>query len=263
MLLSSIQTMVCWYHCIIAAKGLFMTQLYLIRHGQALTQVNSILNDYGLTELGVKQAEHLRDRLAGSGEIKADLLIASTFPRARQTAEIIAPALNLPIIFDEEVQEIRPGGSRGMHIDEFRALEKKYIENRNSFVGLAPGSESWAQFVLRVGTALNRILNEHEGKTIVIVCHGGVIDTSFSYFFGIDMLHSPRAGFYTHNTSITHWRKIAEDAGRGPLYWRLISYNDDAHLRDLDVPTRIPWRALRPEQHTEQEDQPPVALAEE
>jgi len=82
-----------------------VTHLYLIRHAEAVSNVEPIIagmrGDTGLTAHGVAQAERLRDRLA-AGEIAADVLIASTLPRAQQTAEIIAPALGLPIIWDDE-----------------------------------------------------------------------------------------------------------------------------------------------------------------
>ncbi len=94
------------------------TNLYLIRHGEAVVNVKPIVGDMrgdtGLTPLGVTQAERLRDRLAATGEISADVLIASTMPRARQTAEIIAPALGLPILWDDDVQEMRSGEADGM-----------------------------------------------------------------------------------------------------------------------------------------------------
>lgn len=53
------------------------------------------------------QAERLRDRLARTGEITADVLIASPLPRARQTAEMLAPALGLMVTLDAEMEEWR------------------------------------------------------------------------------------------------------------------------------------------------------------
>ena len=44
-----------------------MTHLYIIRHGQAISVVQKTTGDPGLSPLGVKQAERLRDRLAASG----------------------------------------------------------------------------------------------------------------------------------------------------------------------------------------------------
>src|SRR5437588_12763268 len=97
-----------------------MTHLYLIRHGAALGAVKRIIGNTPLSPFGITQAERLRDRLAATGEIAADVLISSTLVRARQTAEIIAPALGLPILFDDEVQEMRPGVADGMSLDDFR-----------------------------------------------------------------------------------------------------------------------------------------------
>ena len=100
------------------------THLYLVRHGQAIVNVEPIVGgmrgDTGLSPLGVQQAQALCDRLQ-RGEIQADALLASTLPRARQTAEIIAPALNLPIIFDDELHELRTGDEAdGLSIDEYK-----------------------------------------------------------------------------------------------------------------------------------------------
>src|SRR5437763_12499587 len=142
-----------------------MTHLYLIRHGEALGAVKRIIGNTPLSPFGITQAERLRDRLAATGEIAADVLISSTLARARQTAEIIAPALGLPILFDDEVHELRDGASEGMHVEEYR---KKYGEvnfRQTPFRQVAPSGENWGQFALRVGTALDRILREHEGKT--------------------------------------------------------------------------------------------------
>jgi len=209
-----------------------MTQLYLIRHGEAFVNVEPIIGgmqgDKGLTPRGVAQAEKLRDRLA-MGEIKADLLLASPLPRARQTAEIIAPALHLPISWDAEVQEIGVGEADGMTADEAWAKygQPNFVDS--PFLPIAPGGEDWGQFTLRVGRALDRISRQHEGKTVVIVCHGGFIDGSFQYFLSLPTI-SPfcqRYEFYPLNTSITHWEKVSR---RGHLRWQLISYNDAHHL---------------------------------
>jgi probable phosphoglycerate mutase len=221
-----------------------MTHLYLIRHGQAISAVENTIADTGLSPLGVRQAERLRDRLAASHEITADVLIASTFLRAKETAEIIAPALDLPIIFDDEVQEWRDGMTGGdsasieEYLEEFNATS---LEQR-PFFRVTPTSETWVEFALRACTALNRITREHAGKTIVMVCHGGIIDCSFIYCLGLSSLFFPRALFSTHNTSITHWfRGSYTDF---PESWILEHYNDTTHLRDLDSEVKIPWRQI-------------------
>ncbi len=237
-----------------------MTDLYLIRHGEALGAVLHIIGDTALSPLGILQAERLRDRLAATGEIAADVLISSTFKRARQTAEIIAPAFELPIVFDDEVQELRDGAAEGMQVDEYRAKYGEVNFRETPFRQVAPAGENWGQFALRVSTALDRIVQENEGKTTVIVCHGGVIGISFLYFLGMGSLLYPQAGFDTHNTSITHWARRSF-SGR-PGRWRLKCYNDDMHLRDIRSTTRIPWKAISATP-AEGAEQPVVPLEEE
>ncbi|HEX6542510.1 MAG TPA: histidine phosphatase family protein [Ktedonobacterales bacterium] len=222
-----------------------MTHLYLIRHGEAYSNVErdgngnvpGLRGDKGLTPRGRAQAERLRDRLAKTGEIRPDMLLASTFARAWQTAEIVAPALGLPIIPDDDLQEMRPGEADGM--TERELLERYTIPDyrETPYARLAPGAENWGEFILRVGSMLDRVTREYAGKTVVLVTHGGVIDASIIVFFQVHSLKVPPFALYTHNTSITEWELEQSDGFRerpeGAARWRLVRYNDDYHIRDL------------------------------
>jgi 2,3-bisphosphoglycerate-dependent phosphoglycerate mutase len=223
-----------------------MTNLYLIRHGEAFANVSHVVGgmrgDTGLTPLGVVQAERLRARLAATGELAADVLIASTLPRARQTAEIIAPALGLPLTLDDEVQELRPGDADGLPLDEaVRRYALPDVE-RDPFRPISPGGESWAQFMLRVCAALDRITRAHQGRKVAVVTHGGFIDGAFLHFFKMNALTLPPAHFATRHTSMTHWQH--RQRWNQNEAWHLVYYNDSAHLRDIDRPGRIPWATL-------------------
>lgn len=242
-----------------------MTHLYLIRHGESYANVNpgeavaGMRGDKGLTPLGFRQAERLRDRLARTHEIAADVLYASTLPRARQTAETIAPALGLPIQFDDDLHELRPGEADGM---TWKAMLDRYghVDFRNDpYSPLSPGGETWAAFVLRVGKTLRRLTLANPGKTVVAVCHGGVIDASFAVFFNMPLLAPPPARLYTHNTSITHWEY--EDETEQSRHWRLVRYNDDAHVRDIVVDERFRWQQL--DRDLEGSQQPAIPIPTE
>src|SRR3954454_11419139 len=180
------------------------TNLYFIRHGEAMAVKTHVVaglhGDAGLTPLGHEQAARLRDRLIATHEIAADVLIASTPPRAHQPAEILAPDFGLPIIFDDELQELRPGEADGLPEEEFRERYGRPDLEHNPFRPLSPGGENWGQFVLRVGTVIDRIIRTYAGQTVVLVCHGGVIDCTFLYFFGLPTLALPPFGFTPHNT---------------------------------------------------------------
>lgn len=241
-----------------------MTNLFLIRHGEAFANINQVVGgprgDTGLTPRGVAQAERLRDRLAATREIAADVLLASTLPRARQTAEIIAPALGLPLTLDDDVQELRPGEADGLSFGEAIARYGMPDVDREPLRPVMPGGESWAQFVLRVCATLDRLTRAHEGRTLVVATHAGFIDGSFHHFFKMNALASPGAYFSTHHASLTHWqRRRRRNQTEG---WHLVTYNDSAHLRDLDRSARIPWSELA-EPPPEGSDAPAVPLPTE
>src|SRR5215208_4716571 len=122
------------------------TNLYLIRHGEAHSNVESVIGgmrgDRGLTERGIAQAQAVCRRLA-TGAIAADVLYASTLPRARLTAEYVAEALKLPIQWDDDLHELRPGDADGMHVEaareQFESFRRFIIE---PYTPIAPGGES-------------------------------------------------------------------------------------------------------------------------
>jgi probable phosphoglycerate mutase len=207
------------------------THLYIIRHGEAYTNVESVIGgikgDRGLTERGIEQAAALARRLAG-GEIAADVLYASTLPRARMTAEHVAAALDLPIEWDDDLQELRPGESDGMRVEDARAKFAGFsVFLREPFTPIAPGGESWGSFQARTSAALERIITRHQDRTIVVVAHGGTIEVSFLYMLGLGPQARARNAFHGQNTAITHWRHH-ELFGRQE--WQLVAHNDHRHL---------------------------------
>ena len=232
-----------------------MTQLYLIRHGQAFVNVTRIIGgmrgDTGLTERGISQAEWLRDRLAATREIAADVLITSTMPRARQTASIIAPALQLTPHEDADFCEMNPGEADGLSFEEYEQRYGPFAFNPSK--PLSPGGETWLTFTDRTSAAFERITTEHAGKIIVVVCHGWVIESSFSHFFGIGRSEMPTLEFHqVSNTSITKWQHYE----RGERWrWGLERYNDAVHLQSA-----VRWQVENPALNAEH---PAVPLSDD
>lgn len=217
------------------------TTLVLIRHGESVVTVNRVIGGFrtcsGLSDLGRRQADRLRERLVGTGELAADVLISSNFQRAIETAEAIAPAFGSPEIeFDPGFGEHDPGPAiDGMTFDA-------YVERFGSpdwtdpHAEVFPGGETIGAFHARVGEALAHAIDEHRGKCIVIACHGGVIDAAFR-----QLLRAPITGsfeLHTLNTSITEFVSALDGV------WRLRRYNDVAHLHGL--PSETPRGAATP-----------------
>ena len=212
------------------------TQLLLVRHGESNVTVDHILGgeltDTGLSGLGRRQSEALRDRLAADG-VSVDAVVSSTLPRALETAEIVAPALGVAEIEKErELVERRPGEADGMHFTDYLERYGNGIWD-DPYMELSPGGESAAAFQHRTVIALSETLIRHSGRRVMVFCHGGVIDVAFREFLDV-----PRySGFdlWTLNTSLTEFLHISTGTAHR---WRLIRYNDAAHL--VGLPPKTP-----------------------
>jgi 2,3-bisphosphoglycerate-dependent phosphoglycerate mutase len=101
-------------------------RLILVRHGHAHAGFHGVIGGptgcIGLTPYGRAQAEALRDHLATSGRVRADVLLASLLPRAVETASIIAPGLGLEIAGQEcGLCEVHTGEADGLTWNEYAA----------------------------------------------------------------------------------------------------------------------------------------------
>jgi len=211
-----------------------MTRLVLIRHGESVSTVERRIGGVrtcgGLSPLGRKQAEALAARLARTGEIQADVLVASTMRRAIETAEIIAPALgDLPIEQIADVGEHEPGPDcDGMTFDAFIERYGQPDWSGDPYLVGFPGGETLAEFKHRAAVALHRLAHDHEDKTIVVACHAGVVDAGLRSFLNVSM-----SGVFELSTSNTSITELVRNAPR----WRMLRYNDAAHLEGLPPET--------------------------
>ena len=220
------------------------TRLVLIRHGESRSTIDRVVGGHegcgGLTDRGVLQAKALYERLERTGELAgAAVLLTSVLPRAIQTAEIIAPALGgLTAEQRCELCEIHPGEGDGLTWEEFGARYRpEGLASGNPFSAMAPGGESWGSFFVRVGEALLRAATDHAGQTVVVVCHGGVIEGSFAALGQLPLRRS--FDVRVENTSLTQWSYQPSEgdlgnAGHRLARWRLDRFNDTAHLAGLD-----------------------------
>lgn len=207
------------------------TRVVLIRHGESNVTVERVIGGprtcTGLSPLGVEQAERLRDRLADTGELSdATALLSSAYPRAVQTAEIFGPSLGLTARTDTRFGEHDPGPvCDGLTFQEFVDRYGMPDWQGDPHAVTFPEGETLATFHHRVGEALSEAVREHAGGTIVVSCHGGVIDAAFRSLLRLP----PTGGFELHtlNTALTEFVQTK------PGGWRLVRYNDAAHLAGL------------------------------
>jgi len=212
-----------------------VTRLIYVRHGESNTTVARVIGGprtcSGLSPLGIEQAKRLRDRWTSAPEFEPDVVIASHFPRAHETARIVAEAFgDTELAIDAGFGEHDPGPDcDGMTMDAFVERYGSSAWEDDPFGVTFPGGETLAAFHYRVGAALRRLIDERNGQTIVVVCHGGVIDAVLR-----QALKTAPTGVFTLNTlntSITELRLVASNK------WLMRRYGDSAHLAGLPAST--------------------------
>lgn len=202
--------------------------ILLLRHGQTDANAGGVLQGHrptSLNALGRQQAERLAERLVTITP-PIEVLVSSDLPRALQTAQPIAAALDLEIVVDAAWRE------RGFGELEGQTLGDLEIWRTASGTIDPPGGESSAVFRQRVHDALSSIVERYADRTCVaVVTHGGVV-RSVLHMLGsgqlqMAALQEPPVVDPIANASILH---VTIDAnGR----WSTLRVNDDAHLQGM------------------------------
>jgi broad specificity phosphatase PhoE len=149
--------------------------VYLARHGQTAYNLERRFQgqmQVPLDQTGIAQAHDLAERASA---IDFGALWSSPLRRARETAEIVAARIGLPIQQDARLMETDAGDWTDRSFAEIQAqtpeLFEGFADGDPAFA--FPGGESFAEQGVRVGAAIAEI---EQGKLpALVVCHGVVI----------------------------------------------------------------------------------------
>lgn len=206
-----------------------MVNFIIIRHGCSVTNRDKKFTgsmDVPLTELGYDQAKRTAEYVFKNFNV--DRIYSSDLSRAVDTAKPIADVFELPIITDEKLREIDVGYWQGKSHEEVKAL---YSESYNLYMTQTghfhfDGGESFDQVKKRAVSVFEDIAKQNEGKTVVIVTHGGFIRALYCAWYDV----KPQDTKYVSlvgNTSVS----IAEyKDGKGEFSL----LGSDAHLEDIN-----------------------------
>ena len=146
-------------------------KIYYVRHGQTDWNLARKMQGGGtekeLNSTGIEQANETKKELENA---KYDIVICSPMHRAMQTAEIINKDKNVQMITDERIRERRLGKLEGHEITD--EMEKRIWNYDLNYQ--IPEGENLHDFEKRILDFLDDIKKKYEGKTILIVAHGGV-----------------------------------------------------------------------------------------
>jgi broad specificity phosphatase PhoE len=153
------------------------TTFYIIRHGE--TEWNVARRVQGQTDIplsseGKQQAMELAGELR---HIKFDHVFSSDLFRARETAEIIAIERKMIVNTEKLLRERYFGKYEGMHAEEFFALYTNWekLTEKQRWEHKLGDEESVAEANIRLMLFLREAALACPGKTILIVCHSGLM----------------------------------------------------------------------------------------
>jgi 2,3-bisphosphoglycerate-dependent phosphoglycerate mutase len=152
-----------------------MTTLLLARHGE--TDWNRELriqgsSDIALNELGREQARALAEELA---DVPLDAIYASDLSRARATAAAVAATHGLDVALDSRLRERSFGSWEGLTREDIATFPE----------GSRHDGESDEQVRARVLEAVQEIARAHPGQQVLVVSHGGALNTLWHHALGV------------------------------------------------------------------------------
>lgn len=208
-------------------------KVYFVRHGESVQGSQKLHQrfDSPLSEEGKRQAEFVAKRLE---KVNLDLIYASPFARAWETAEIINKNRNLPIEKIESMQEVkRASAIEGLPTTHELPLKIARLseQNKNNPDWKYEDSETVRDIWERTKAAKNHLVHKHNTQNILVVSHGVVIRTFvamalFGEELNPDIYHVFQQSVYIHNTSVS-CLEYEDEFG-----WRLVFWNDVTHLED-------------------------------
>ena len=170
------------------------TRIIAVRHGETAWNVDSRIQgqrDIGLNDTGRWQAKRVGEALTGEA---ISAVYSSDLGRAHQTAQSIADVAGIAVIPDKGLRERGFGMFEGKTSGEIHQAWPDHAHNwRKRIPEWEPpeGGESLLQLRARVTKTMQALASRHCGEQIVVVAHGGVLDTLYRVATGQEV-NSPR-----------------------------------------------------------------------
>ena len=182
-------------------------RLVLVRHAETEASARGRCYgslDVGLSPVGRSQCAALERALAAE---VVSAVVTSPRVRAVETATAIAEPHGVDVRVDEDLQELDFGEVEGRTYDEIAAsLPELYAQWMTQPTRVRfPGGESYADLANRAARAVRSLRAELDGRTAVVVTHGGVVRAVLSAVLGIPAERIFRIAVDPASISIIEW----------------------------------------------------------
>jgi len=162
------------------------TVVDFLRHGHCQGgEIFRGATDVQLSEQGWQQ---LRNS-AGDNKGQWEVIISSPLQRCRRFAEECAKQWDVPLFIDPRWHEISFGDWDGQLVSEVWPQEKSLVlpymasKEFDNHMNMEPIRD----VAKRAAAAWDSLLDEHRGKRVLVICHGGIIRIHLSGVLGLDL----------------------------------------------------------------------------
>lgn len=204
------------------------TNLLLLRHGETpLTPERRFSGtgsgDPGLSDVGRRQAEQAAQSplllTAGITQI-----LTSPLRRCRETAAIVAAALDLPVEVEDDLREMDFGDWEGSTFAEVEQRHPADLTAWKQSADVAPtgSSETFTGLLHRVAAVAQRMTSTYPDTTVLAVTHVTPVKAFVAHALG-----APPMSFFSMELSPAAHTRITYTQTE-PM---LRSFNDTSHLR--------------------------------
>ena len=202
-----------------------VTRIVAIRHGETAWNVSTRIQghlDIPLNDVGRWQARRMAQVLADED---INSIYASDLGRAFETAQALGESTRLPVHTDTGLRERSFGEFQGL---TFQEIEVRWPEEalrwRKRDPDFGPtGGETLRHFYDRIVATATRLASAHQGESIALVAHGGVLDCLYRAASRLD-LQAPRT-WELGNASINRLLYTGEGV-------TLVGWADTFHLAE-------------------------------
>ena len=166
------------------------TKLFLLRHGETLSNIELRYQGQGdsdLSELGIKETYKLAEFLQN---IKFKAIYCSPLIRSKKTAEMIKehhPEAQLFI--EKDLMERYYGCFEDKSFDELKNEFGELYTNwlKHPAETIIPEAETLEQLSNRAVSAIEKIIDKHQGGNICVVGHGGTNRTILFHYMNLGL----------------------------------------------------------------------------
>lgn len=209
--------------------GVTVTHWWWVRHAPVTVNDGRI---YGRADLPCDTDDP--DLYAGLAALlpRDAVLVTSNLMRTHQTAQAIADA-GLPMAERREYEDLAEqsfGDWQGQHYADVEKTDPRIVHDYWLCPAhyRPPAGESFVDLIARVAPVVEAVSDEHPGRHVIAVAHGGVIRAALAIALGIDPERA--LSFTIDNCSVTRIDRIETGAddptpGSGRLGWRTVLVN--------------------------------------